>query len=84
MSGNIDTKSCIGPRHREWVLAELRRGDQARIADLVGTKPGYVKDVFKRRPTAKSVLSERIWLAGYRYLKLRKEIAEELNPAKAA
>lgn len=80
MSGKIHTKSCVGPEHRTYVLSNLRKGDKARIAELVGTKAAYVKDVLHRRPTASSLLADRIWLAGYRLLKLRQELAAEMNP----
>lgn len=81
MSGKIYPKSCIGARHRAWIIANLRKGDQARVADLIGATRGYVTDVLRRRPAAKSVLSERIWLASYRYLKLREELATEMQAA---
>lgn len=79
MSGKIYPKSCIGASRRAWILANLQHGDRARVANLVGTSVGYVKDVFLRRPTAKSVLAERIWLAAYKYLKLRDELAAEMQ-----
>lgn len=81
MSGKIDTKSCIGPKHRAFVRENLRKGDKARIANILGTSADYVKDVVGRRAeSATSVLAERVWLVGYRLLKQRKELSEEFNP----
>lgn len=61
------------------VVRELKKGDQARVAELVGTKPTYVKEVLRRRHSAKSALANRIWHAADRLLKDRVRIQQELR-----
>lgn len=62
---------------RQWIMGNLKRGDQARIAELAGTSRGYVKAILRYRDTAKSVKSQLIWIKAYRYLKLREEMLED-------
>ena len=44
---------------RARILRDLRRGDQARIAEAVGTAPEYVKHIMRYRPNAKRALARR-------------------------
>jgi hypothetical protein len=80
MRGKIQTQhSCISQDIKSWVLTRLQHGDKSQVAKLLGVSPDYVKDVYSRRDGASSVLSQRIWLAGYRLLKKREELAEEFK-----
>lgn len=63
------------------ILAELKKGDQARIAELVGTRPTYVKEVLRYRHSAKSALANRIWHAADRILKERVRLQQDLRQA---
>lgn len=64
---------------RARILSSLRKGDQARIAEAVGTVPEYVKQVMRYRPNAKSALSRRIWLAADRLLQDRDRLNNEMR-----
>lgn len=64
---------------RARILRDLRRGDQARIAEAVGTVPEYVKQVMRYRPNAKSVLARRIWLAADRLLQDRARLNNDMK-----
>lgn len=64
---------------RARILRGLRRGDQTRIAEAVGTVPEYVKQVMRYRPDAKSALAHRIWLAADRLLKDRARLNNDMR-----
>jgi hypothetical protein len=59
---------------RTWVVGNLKKGDMARIAEMAGTEAGYVKQLLRYRPNAKSTLAMRVWLKAYRYLRIREEL----------
>lgn len=61
------------------ILTQLKKGDQARIAEMVGVRPEYVKVILRYRPTAKSVMSRRIWLTANRILSDRERLSKECN-----
>lgn len=75
---NTQTKERLGDHAKAEVLKKLRHGDQAEIARLLGTKPDTVKKNLRYRPTAKSVLSNRIWLAAQRLVSMRDQLKEQL------
>jgi hypothetical protein len=82
MERNLQTSVHeLTPVAKARILRELKKGDKARIAELVGVYPGYVKDVLGRRPGAKSVLARRIWFAADRLLKERARLQQELRQA---
>lgn len=64
---------------RARILSGLRKGDQARIAEAVGTVPEYVKQVMRYRPNANSALARRIWLAADRILQDRSRLNNEMR-----
>ncbi len=82
MSDKVQTSGHqLSAAAKALVLRELKKGDQARIAEMVGTTPDYVKKVFRQRArTANSALANRIWLAGHRMVRQRREITKELRP----
>jgi hypothetical protein len=65
---------------RARILRGLRRGDQARIAEAVGTAPEYVKQIMRYRPQAKSALARRVWQAADRLLKDRARLNNDMRP----
>lgn len=79
MRGKVQTSvNELSPVAKARIIRELKKGDQARVAELVGTKPTYVKEVLRRRHSAKSALANRIWHAADRMLKERVRIQQEL------
>lgn len=64
---------------RARILRGLRRGDQARIAEAVGTVPEYVKQIMRYRPEAKSALARRIWMTADRLLKDRERLNTDMR-----
>lgn len=63
------------PAERANILKGLRRSDQARIAEALGTVPEYVKQVLRYRTNAKSALAMRIWRTADQLLKDRQRLA---------
>lgn len=62
------------------IVRSLRRGDQARIAEVVGTAPEYVKQVLRYRPGAKSAKARAIWRTADRLLKDRQRMTNDFRP----
>lgn len=58
------------------ILSLLRKGDQVRIADMVGTVPEYVKHILRYRPNANSRKAIQIREAATRVAQERKELME--------
>jgi hypothetical protein len=80
MSGKLQTNVHeLSDAAKARIVRELKKGDKARIAEVCRTSPDYVKDVFSRRPQAKSVLARRIWLAAHRLLADRQRLQDELH-----
>lgn len=64
---------------KAWVVRSLKKGDQARVAEIVGTTPDYVKKTLRYRLAAKSALTRRIWIAAHSLLSNRKRLQQELQ-----
>lgn len=75
---DTQTRERLGDHAKAEVLKKLRRGDQVAIAAIVGTTADCVKKNLRYRPTAKSVLSNRIWIAAHRLVTMRATIKQEL------
>jgi len=69
----------LSPAAKARILQELKKGDQARIAELVQVDPSYVKQVLRYRPRAKSVLAIRIWQTANRILNDRARLTAEMQ-----
>lgn len=69
----------LAPASKAMVLKRLKKGDQARVAEMVGTSPDYVKKTLRYRTTAKSALTRRIWMAAHRLLTDRERLQRELH-----
>lgn len=66
----------LGDHAKAEVLKKLQRGDQAEIARMLGTQPDTVKKNLRYRPTAQSVLSNRIWLTALRLVRMREQLMQ--------
>lgn len=75
---DTQTNERLGDHAKAEVLKGLRHGDQAEIARLLGTTPDCVKKNLRYRHTAKSALSNRIWLTAQRLVTMRKQLQSEL------
>lgn len=60
------------------VKKSLRRGDQVRIARILGCDASYVKKILKQRPNAKSPLAMKVWVVADRLRRAQEEIKAEL------
>ena len=80
MSGKLQTNvQELSDAAKARIARELKKGDKARIAEICRTSPDYVKDLFSRRTTAKSVLARRVWLTANRMLMDRQRLQQEMH-----
>lgn len=61
------------------IRKSLKKGDKARIAEVTGATPDYVKKVIAQARADKSSLARRIWLAANRITIDRNRLKGELG-----
>lgn len=81
MRGTKVNTEGVGPSPavRARILKALRRGDQRLIAEVVGTRADYVKQLMRYRTESTSPLALRVWKAADRILKDRQRLTQDLS-----